>query len=81
MRHALIAALLLTTAACAASTDGPQPSPPPADAAHGYDLAAQRAKIARIDMNPNTAFLNAEERDVVNLLIEAAELIDRTSVV
>lgn len=71
MRHHALAALLLATAACAT-----RPAEPPA-AGHvsddSYDLAAQRARIARIQMAPNTAFLNAEEREVVNLLIEAAE--------
>ena len=74
MRHAALVALLLATAACAT-----RPAEPPASAgvsANGYDLAAQRAKIARIQMNPNTAFLNAEERDVVNLLIQAADLLN-----
>jgi len=71
LRHAALAALLLATAACAA-----RPAEPPATAAaaEGYDLAGQRAKIARIQMTPNTAFLSAEEREVVNLLIQAAEL-------
>jgi hypothetical protein len=67
-------ALLLATAACSA-----HPAEPPATAAAepaGYDLAAQRAKIARIPMAPNTAFLNAEEREVVNLLIQAADLLN-----
>ena len=74
MRRLLIAALLMTGAACTTASDGPQPAPPAhADA---YDLAAQRAKIARIAMNPDTSFLNAEEREVVNLLIEAAELMN-----
>ncbi|HEX8241736.1 MAG TPA: hypothetical protein VF574_18520 [Allosphingosinicella sp.] len=73
MRNAALAALLLATAACAT-----RPAEPPATAAatEGYDLAAQRAKIARIPMSPNTAFLSAEERDVVNLLIQAAELMN-----
>ena len=71
MRNAALAALLLATAGCAASRADPPATPA---AAEGYDLAAQRAKIARIPMAPNTAFLNAEEREVVNLLIEAAEL-------
>ena len=73
MRHALMAALLLTTA-CATTTDAPQPAA--AAALESYDLAAQRAKIARIAMAPNTSFLNAEEREVVNLLIQAAELMN-----
>jgi hypothetical protein len=67
MRHFVLAALAAATAlqpVVAAEPNG------------GYDLAAQRAKIARIEMRPNTAFLNAEERAVVNLLIQAAELMD-----
>jgi hypothetical protein len=75
LRNAALAALLLATAACAT-----RPAEPPAAAAApaeaAYDLAAQRAKIARIPMSPNTAFLNAEEREVVNLLIQAAELMN-----
>src|SRR3954463_9270820 len=69
MRHAALAAILLATAACST-----RPSDPPATAAaaQGYDLAAQRAKIARIEMRPDAGFLNAEERDVVNYLIQAA---------
>jgi hypothetical protein len=76
MRKAVIAAMLLATAACAGTNAQPQPAPPASAGAHGYDLAAQRAKIARIDMRPDTAFLNAEEREVVNLLIQAAELMN-----
>jgi hypothetical protein len=75
MRHAALAALLLATAACATTRPDP-PAAAAAPGAEGYDLAAQRAKIARIPMSPNTAFLNAEERDVVNLLIRAADLLD-----
>ncbi|MEA3001626.1 MAG: hypothetical protein QOH81_414 [Sphingomonadales bacterium] len=48
----------------------------PAQAPAGYDLHAQRAKMARIVMHPNAAFLSAEEREVVNLLIRAAALMD-----
>ncbi|HEY5721649.1 MAG TPA: hypothetical protein VIT45_04955 [Allosphingosinicella sp.] len=71
MRRFILAALLIGTAACTTKTAEP-PAAVPA-AADSYDLAAQRAKIARIQMTPNTAFLNAEEKDVVNLLIQAAE--------
>ncbi|HYD36416.1 MAG TPA: hypothetical protein VEA60_02315, partial [Allosphingosinicella sp.] len=74
MRNAVLAVLLLT-AACAASRADP-PAAASSAAAEGYDLAAQRAKIARIPMAPNISFLNAEEREVVNLLIEAAELMN-----
>jgi hypothetical protein len=74
MRNALLAALLAATAACV----GPGSPPPPDHAAapDGYSLAAQRAKIARIEMHPDTRFLNAEEREVVNLLIQAADLLN-----
>lgn len=74
MRNAALAVMLLATAACSS-----RPAEPPAtadSAVEAYDLAAQRAKIARIAMTPNTAFLNAEEREVVNLLIQAAELMN-----
>jgi hypothetical protein len=69
-----LTALLLATGACAS-----RPAEPPATASAaeaGYSLAAQRAKIARIEMHPDTSFLNAEEREVVNLLIQAADLLD-----
>lgn len=41
-----------------------------------YNLAAQRAKLATIDMDVSTAFLSPEERKVVNLLIKASDLLD-----
>jgi hypothetical protein len=75
MRKLFAAALLMTAAACTTTRDAPQPAPAPAHQA-GYDMAAQRAKIARIAMRPDTSFLNAEEREVVNLLIQAAELMN-----
>jgi Peptidase family M49 len=71
LRHLALAALLLATAACATRPAEPLATNPAP--AQGYDLAAQRAKIARIAMAPDTAFLSAEEREVVNLLIQAAE--------
>ena len=37
-------------------------------------LRAQIAKVADIEIAPDTAFLSAEERQVVNLLIEASDL-------
>ena len=82
MCKAILAMLLVTTAAC--TTTPPIESPPlppasdiapPAEDA-GYDLAEQRAKIVPITMNPDTSFLNAEQRQVVNLLIQAAELMN-----
>jgi len=74
MRHIPLAALL-----AAAATGCTAPAIPPAAVAtnpDGYSLAAQRAKIVRIDMRPDTGFLTAEERDVVNDLIQAADLLD-----
>ena len=70
----LILAALLATAAC----NQPAAEAPPAatGGAEAYDMAASRAKIARIAMNPDVSFLNPEERQVVNLLIQAAELMN-----
>lgn len=74
MRHAILP-LLLATAACAPMTETEVAS---ADAAHsdGYDLQAQYDKLAVIEMNPDTSYLTAEERKVVNLLIEASGYMD-----
>lgn len=78
MRKAVLAVLLLTTAACTTTNNIQTAEAPAAEGSSeaAYDMAAQRAKIARIQMNPDTAFLNAEERQVVNLLIQAAELMN-----
>ncbi len=38
----------------------------------GYDMLASRATIADVDMAPDTSYLTDEERQVVNLLIEAS---------
>ena len=75
-------ALLLASAACAtaqaptdvATTAAPPPTPAAAPAEAGYDLAVQKAKLADIRMDVDTAFLSPEERDVVNLLIKASDL-------
>jgi hypothetical protein len=75
MRRSILAALLCATAACTTAA----PPPPPGTAAtvaDGYSVAGQRAKIVRIAMRPDTSFLTAEERDVVNYLIQAADLLD-----
>ncbi|MBV9930272.1 MAG: hypothetical protein JO013_04930 [Alphaproteobacteria bacterium] len=76
MRIAILAALLAATAACTTGPAGPPPPDRAAAAPEGYSIAAQRAKIVRIDMHPDTRFLSAEERDVVNDLIRAADLLD-----
>jgi hypothetical protein len=77
MRNALLAALLAATAGCVGGPAGPPPPDrAPVAVADGYSVAAQRAKIVRIAMHPDTSFLTAEERDVVNDLIQAADLLD-----
>ena len=78
MRKTLIAALLLaTTAACSGSGDTNQTDTMTITPTDRYDIAAQRAKIARIDMNVDTAFLSDEEKKVVNLLIKASDLMSQ----
>ena len=78
MRRAILP-LLLASAACAPlATETEVASAPatPATAHEDYDLKAQYAKLAVIDMAPDTSFLTQEERDVVNLLIEASGYMD-----
>ena len=70
MRSIFVAALLATAACTAPAND----APPAAATAGAYDLEVQRAKFARVQMTPDTSYLNAEERQVVNYLIEAADL-------
>lgn len=70
MRKFALAALLLATAAC---NQAPTAGNDAAAAAESYDLAAQKAKLAVIEMKPDTSFLTDEERKVVNLLIQASE--------
>ncbi|MEA3038822.1 MAG: hypothetical protein QOE79_1335, partial [Sphingomonadales bacterium] len=76
MRRSILAALL---AAAASGCTTPAP-PAPLTASDvirgGYSVAIQRAKIVRIVMHPDSSFLTAEERDVVNDLIQAADLLD-----
>jgi hypothetical protein len=60
MRNTLLAGLLLATISAAAI------------AAQPATLAESRARIARIEMKPETAYLSPEEKQVVNLLIQAA---------
>lgn len=74
-------ALLLASAACTTSPSGEIGAAPPAPvespiapAEPAYDLAAQKEKLATIAMEVDTTFLNAEEREVVNLLIKASDL-------
>lgn len=74
-RSALIP-LLLASAACAQTpgeiASAAEPAAAPAET--NYDLAAQIAKLATVRMDVETGFLSQEERDVVNLLIKASDL-------
>ncbi|MXP41095.1 hypothetical protein GRI75_05470 [Altererythrobacter soli] len=81
MRLALIPLIIAGLAACTQTVAGTAPPVAAApiatfSAEAGYDLTAQRAKLAVIEMNPDTSFLNAEERRVVNLLIDASGYMD-----
>lgn len=71
MRVIPLAALLLATAAC---TGAPVANQTAAADSGTDDLAAQKAKLAVIQMAPDTSFLTDEERRVVNLLIEASNV-------
>ena len=71
MRLLSIPALLCLAACTSTVAEQPVALTAPAD---GYDLAAQRAKLAEVRIAPDTAFLSTEEREVVNLLIEASRL-------
>ncbi|KMS54850.1 DNA mismatch repair protein MutT [Novosphingobium barchaimii LL02] len=73
------AVLLMASAACthAPGAVASVPAAPVAEdaaAQRGYDLAAQKDKLATIPMEVDSGFLSAEERDVVNLLIKASDL-------
>lgn len=80
MRQLAFLALCLPAAACATAappmsqTQPPEVSTPAAPLVSAYPLAEARAQIAPITMTPDVSFLNAEERQVVNLLNEAASL-------
>lgn len=67
MRKTVLAALLVATAVT------PLAAAPTTQESEPYSLAAQKAKLAVIEMKPDTSFLNAEERQVVNLLIQASD--------
>ena len=80
MRQIALLALILPAAACATAPamTVAQTTPPPASApVSAYPLAEQRAKIAPITITPDVSFLSAEERQVVNLLNEAANLMSQ----
>lgn len=75
---------LLITAACLALLSSCAPSQteteaPATETEHvqiDYDLQTQFNKFAQVDMKADTSFLNEEERQVINLLIEAAAYMD-----
>ena len=62
---------LLAIAACDVTSTTNQQAPAGEAAAAESDGLA---KLARVEMAPDTSFLSAEEREVVNLLIRAADL-------
>ena len=70
MRLAILPLLLATTACVSGVTEVPPVTSASAEAP--YDLNAQMAKLAVVEMAPDTSYLTAEERKVVNLLIEAS---------
>ena len=78
MRRAILPLLFASAACTPVANDAPVMSTdaPPAAASDGYDLQAQYAKLAVIEMAPDTSYLTAEERDVVNLLIQASGYMD-----
>ena len=80
LRSLALLPLLLAGTACMQTTAEPVASAPEPAAgealAEVYDPQAQLAKLAVIEMNPDTSYLSAEERRVVNLLIDASELLD-----
>jgi len=73
MRPLPLLALLLATA-CGAADQPAAKTEAGVETKAGYSLEASRAKIARIEMSPDVSFLNAEERQVVNLLNQAGDL-------
>ncbi|MEQ1929628.1 MAG: hypothetical protein ABL957_03730 [Parvularculaceae bacterium] len=82
MRLLLAVSMIALAAACSKkekAVEAPAPQPEAAaPAVHTVaaaalpELQAMRAQFARVDMAPDVSFLSAEERQVVNLLIEAA---------
>ena len=75
-RHHLLAAaasaLILTTAACQAQKADNSSAPPQAEGAQ----ADGSSKLAPIEMKVDTSYLSPEDRQVVNLLIQAADLMN-----
>jgi hypothetical protein len=66
LRLAAAAAAILTLAACQVSSTN--------QSSEASATKAASAKLAEVRMNPDTSYLTTEEREVVNLLIQAADL-------
>ena len=69
----LAATAALSLVACNVATNNQNQAGGNASASEGQGAAE---KLAPIDMTADTSFLNPEEREVVNLLIQAADLMD-----
>src|SRR5438477_12612226 len=67
----LVAAAALSLAACQAATSNDQQGNATASAEQGAG-----DKLARVEMRADTSYLTDEERQVVNLLIQAADLMN-----
>src|SRR3954470_11915128 len=67
----LAAAAALSLVACQAATTKQQDN-----AADGGSEQGAADKLARVEMNADTSYLTDEERKVVNLLIQAADLMN-----
>src|SRR4051794_4172457 len=67
---------LIAVAGCkVSSTEGGNEAAPQSNAA-GAESGAPTDKLAAIDMRADTSYLSAEEKQVVNLLIQAADLLN-----
>jgi hypothetical protein len=63
----------LSLVACDAANNPAQNATPPTSAGQP---AAAADQLAKVELNADTSYLSAEEREVVNLLIQAAELMN-----
>jgi len=80
-RPLAVAMLTISLAACGSETSAPAEAPevsaqeePSLQVASREKLEAMRTQFARIEMAPDTSFLTDEEREVVNLLNRAGNL-------
>ena len=69
-----VCALMLPLAACEVATTTTTSHGPATNEASPAAEADGLAKLAQVRMNPDTSFLNSEDREVVNILIQAANL-------